>query len=244
MKRILFLAFLCLITTLGVNAQMINADDLEKYCINYLKLPEKPSANDWVAAAQRLKDSEEIALDRNTALAWTEVIPAEGADKEKLYVILNYWYTMTFNDAKAVIQLNDKDAGTIIGKGFIANVVGHTGGTNKYQVNMQPIIKADIKDNKVRITYTIQSFPVYKVKGGGILGNVLTGMAGTANKTETVAENWMIDKCYPFVSTKEDKHERASAKAICMTTAFSNYVMNKIKEAVQHGLSGNETDEW
>lgn len=243
MKKRLFFMVALLAMVLAAKAQMISSEELEKYCISYLKLPEKPGDKDWLAAAQRLKDGEEVALDKNAALAWSEVIPAEGVNKEKLYVILNYWYTMTFNNANAVIQLNDKDAGTIIGKGFVANIVGHTGGMNKYQVNMQPIIKADIKDNKVRITYTIQAFSVYKEKGGGILGQVSKAMSG-AGTTETVAENWMINKCYPFVSTKEDKHENASAKAICMTTAFSDYIMNKIKEAVQHGLSGNETDEW
>ena len=145
---------------------------------------------------------------------------------------------MTFNDAKAVIQLNDKEAGTIIGKGYVADIAEHTGGMNHYQVNMQPIIKADIKDGKARITYTIQAFPIYKVKGGGVLG-VIGGA-----KAETEVQNWMISKCYPFVSAEDDDHKRSSAKAICMTVGFSNYIMNKIKEAVQHGLSGNENDDW
>lgn len=238
MKKKLLLMGLLLIVSLGIKAQMLNAEELEKYCISYLKLPEKPKDKDWITAAQRLKDSEEVSIDKNNGLAWSEVIPANGVTKEKLYVILNYWYTMTFNDAKAVIQLNDKDAGTIIGKGYVADIAEHTGGMNHYQVNIQPIIKADIKDGKVRITYTIQAFPVYKVKGGGILG-VISGV-----RPETDAENWMISKCFPFVSAKEDDHERSSAKAICMTAGFSNYIMNKIKEAVQHGLSGNENDDW
>lgn len=238
MKKLFLLMSLLFVVTLGAKAQMLNAEDLEKYCITYLKLPEKPKDKDWVAAAQRLKDAEEVSIDKNNGLAWSEIIPADGVSKEKLYVILNYWYTMTFNDAKAVIQLNDKEAGTIIGKGYVADIAEHTGGMNHYQVNMQPIIKADIKDGKVRITYTIQAFPVYKVKGGGILG-VIGGV-----KAETEEQNWMISKCYPFVSAKDDDHERSSAKAICMTAGFSNYIMNKIKDAVQHGLSGNENDDW
>lgn len=244
MKKTLLLMALLFVVTLGAKAQMISAEDLEKYCIKFLKLPEKPKDKDWITAAQRLKDSEEVALDKNDGLAWSEIIPAEGVDKEKLYIILNYWYTMTFNDAKSVIKLNDKASGTIIGSGFVADIARHSGGANKYQVNMQPVIKADIKDGKVRITYTIQAFPVYKVKGGGFLSVAAAAFAGTAPSTETVAENWMIDKCYPFIPAKEDKHKKSSAKAICMTVAFSNYIMNMIKEAVQHGLSGNENDNW
>ena len=88
---------LLFVVTLGAKAQMINAEDLEKYCITYLKLPEKPKDKDWMAAAQRLKDAEEVCIDKNNGLAWSEIIPADGVSKEKLYVILNYWYTMTFN---------------------------------------------------------------------------------------------------------------------------------------------------
>lgn len=240
MKKSLFLVCLCLITVLSANAQMIDTEELEKYAINFLKLPEKPSNKEWSAAALKLKYDDIVALDKNNAMTWSEVIPAEGITKEKLYVILNYWYTMTFNSAKAVIQLNDKDAGTIIGKGFVANIVGHTGGMNKYEVNMEPVIKSDIKDGKVRITFTNQSYPVYKTSNGGALGAMLFGPGAQ----KTTAESWMINKCYPFASQKEDKHDIASAKAICMTTAFSDYIMNKIKEAVQHGLSGNENDDW
>lgn len=244
MKKKVLMICLCLFAVVGARAQMLDVEDLVKYTTKFLNLPEDPSNKEWSKAAQKLKDDGTVAVDKNNALTWTEVIPAEGATKEQLYVILNYWYTMTFNNGKAAIQLNDKDAGTIIGQGFIANIVGHTGGMNKYQVNMMPVIKADIKDNKVRLTYTIQAFNVYKTKGAGVWGALSKGLSGVATPNETVAENWMISKCYPFVPEKEDKHEYSSAKAICMTTAFSDYIMNKIKEAVQHGLSGNENDDW
>lgn len=241
MKKSLFLVCLCLVSVLTANAQMIDAEELEKYAINFLKLPEKPSSKEWSAAALKLKYDDIVALDKNNAMTWSEVIPAEGITKEKLYVILNYWYTMTFNSAKAVIQLNDKDAGAIIGKGFVANIVGHMGGMNKYEINMEPIIKSDIKEGKVRITFTIQSYPVYKASTN-IVGAFAGALLGVGGQPKTTAESWMISKCYPFAS--KDKHKVASAKAICVTTAFSDYIMNKIKEAIQHGLSGNENDDW
>ena len=65
MKKTLLLMALLFVVTLGAKAQMISAEDLEKYCIKFLKLPEKPKDKDWITAAQRLKDSEEVGMERN-----------------------------------------------------------------------------------------------------------------------------------------------------------------------------------
>lgn len=34
-----------------------------------------------------------------------------------------WWFTATFNDANSVIKLNDKELGTIIAQGYVANIV-------------------------------------------------------------------------------------------------------------------------
>ncbi len=76
--------------------------------------------------------------------------------KEQLYVILNYWFTATFNDANSVIKLNDKELGTIIGRsGLVDGISEHLGGMSRYKVSITPIIKLDIKDTKIRITYNL-----------------------------------------------------------------------------------------
>ena len=49
---------------------------------------------------------------------------------------LNYWFTATFNDANSVIKLNDKESGVIIASGYIADIAGHAGGTNSYNVSI------------------------------------------------------------------------------------------------------------
>jgi hypothetical protein len=59
---------------------------------------------------------------------------------------------------------------------------------------------------------------------------------------EKYGEKWMIDQCYPFV--QKDKHKKTSSKALIMTHAFSNVIMDKIQEAVQNGVTGNENDNW
>ena len=57
-----------------------------------------------------------------------------------------------------------------------------------------------------------------------------------------VSQKWLLDECYTFV--EKDKHKKTSSKALIMTHAFANVIMDKIQEAVQNGLVGNENDNW
>lgn len=177
-------------------------------------------------------------MDKNNALTYTQIIEAPDKTKEQLYILLNYWYSATFYSGKAVIQLNDKDAGVIIGKGFIEEIASHTGGMNQYIVHLEPIIKTEIKDNKIRITYTVPFYTVVKMAGGGIMSAFGDG----STKPKRVDENWVLDKCYPFV--KKDSHKKTSSKALIMANAYSNVVMDKIEEVVKNGLVGNENEDW
>ena len=225
MKKILlsFIASFTLAST--INAQILRAEELEEYA-------KEKYGERWVDAAQNLATT--LTLDKNNALTYTQVIEAPGKTKEQLYILLNYWYSSTFGSGKAVIQLNDKDAGVIIGKGYIESIASHTGGMNNYTVHLEPVIKTDIKDNKIRITYTVPFYSVVVRVGGGFWGN-----PAQAKRSD---ENWVLDKCFPFA--EKDSHKKTSSKAFVMAHAYSNVVMDKIEEAVKSGLVGNEDEEW
>lgn len=226
MKKIL-LSGVLLLSVISVNAQIMRAEELEAYAKE--KYGEK-----WVDAATNL--AKELQLDKNNSLTYTQVIDCGDKTKEQLYVLINYWYSNTFGSGKAVIQLNDKDAGVIIGKGYVEGIAVHVGGTNSYKVNLTPIIKTDIKDGKIRLTYTVPSYEVTKAVGGGIMG----AFGGSVPSIQT--ETWVIEKCYPFAP--KDKHKKTSSKAFVMAHAYSNVIMDKIEEAVKNGVSGNEGDDW
>ena len=225
MKKIIFIILSSITFVSIANAQILRAEELEDYA------KEKYGEN-WIDAATNLADT--LSLDKNNALTYTQVIETPGKTKEQLYILLNYWYSATFGSGKAVIQLNDKDAGVIIGKGYIESIASHTGGMNQYTVHLEPVIKTDIKDNKIRITYTVPFYSVVKKVGGGFWGN-----PAQATRSD---ENWVLDECFPFA--KKDNHKKTSSKAFVMAHAYSNVVMDKIEEAVKSGLVGNENEDW
>lgn len=228
MKRIILSALIGLMA-ISASAQLMRSEELEKYA-------KEKFGDKWVDAAANI--GSQLALDKNNSLTYTQVIECGEQTKEKLYVTLNHWFVESFNDANSVIQLNDKEEGVIIGKGYLSDIAGHLGGMNAYNVSVQPIIKVDIKDKKIRVTYTVQCFEVEKAVGGG----VMSALSNTRPSIST--EKWPLETCYPFIEKDEHKAKKTSSKALVMTHAYSNVIMDKIEEAVKNGLAGNESDNW
>ncbi len=230
--------------TMALQAQIMKTEDLEKYAKN--KYGDK-----WVDAAVTVANK--VSLDKNSNLTFQQVIEAPGKTKAQLYVMMNYWTTATFKD-KQSITLNDKETGTIIITATMENIAKHTGGLNQYSVSITPVIKIDIKDGKVRVTYTVQSFDVLRDISAGYISMFMSKESGVvddpkrkkANVTnrDLYDETWALNTCYPFVEKDNHFAKRTSSKALVMTYAYSNVVFDKIEEAVKHGLVGNEDDDW
>ena len=241
-------AVLISLCSASTQAQIIKTDDLEKDAKE--KYGEK-----WLDAAANLADA--LKLDKNESLTYQEVIQAPGKTKQQLYVALNYWATATFKDNQA-ITLNDKETGTIILSTTLKAIADHTGTLNRYNVNITPIIRIDIKEGRVRVTFTVQNYDILKAENAGWLGGIFDNTE-TDNKNQTIYsdgkrmaddktdrrlydEQWEIAKHYPFIP--KDNKKRTCAKALVMTHAYSNVVLDKVEEAIKNGIVGNEDDDW
>lgn len=228
MKKVLFTFVLLVTAIVSVNAQILRAEELEKYA-------KEKFGDKWVDAAENL--GKQLNLDKNNAITYSQIIPADGKTKEQLYVLLNYWFTATFNDANSVIKLNDKELGSIIAQGYVGSIAQHAGGTSAYDVSIKPVIKCDIKEGKVRVTYTVPYYDVVRKIGGGWMA----ALSGSQNASRS-EEKWTLDTCFPFAP--KDSHKKTSCKALVMAHAYSNVVMDKIEECVKNGLNGTENDNW
>ncbi len=249
MKKMVVLMALFLLQGICVQAQVMKSSDLEKYA-------KERYGEKWLDAAKNLAGS--LTLDKNQSLTYQQVIDCGDKSKEQIYVQLNYWVTSTFNKNKQAITLNDKDAGCIIVSPTIDAIADHTGTLNRYVVSITPVIRIDIKPGRIRVTYTVPTYDVLKVEDGGWLGGLADdtktnqknqnyysdGKRLKDDKTDRriYDEQWEISKHYPFV--EKDSKKRTAAKALVMTHAYSNVVMDKIEEAVTNGIVGNEDDDW
>lgn len=238
---LLYTAFAFINNVATVQAQIMKASDLEKYT-------KERYGEKWLDAAKNL--AENIVLDKNESLTYQEVIEAKGKTKQQLYVALNYWATATFKDHQA-ITLNDKEAGCIIISSTIPNIVEHMGTLNKYSVSITPVIRIDIKEGRVRVTYTVQNYDILADISGGWFGvpdkehkTYGDSKRKADDKTNAMLydDQWEIARHYPFV--EKDPQKRTCAKALVMTHAYSNAIMDKVEEALKNGIVGNEDDDW
>ena len=235
-------AILTICGATAVQAQVMKAADLEKYA-------KERYGDKWLDAAANLAGS--LTLDKNESLTYQQVVEAPGKTKQQLYVALNYWATATFKDKQA-ITLNDKEAGCIIISSTIQNIVEHTGTINKYSVSITPIIRLDIKEGRVRVTYTVQNYDLLRDVTGGWISlkdpkdNRTYGDSKRKADDKTneylYDEQWEIARHYPFV--EKDAQKRTCAKALVMTHAYSNAIIDKVEEALKNGIVGNEDDDW
>lgn len=92
-------------------------------------------------------------------IEFQNVITIDGKSKDELYLASREWFAKTFTSSNAVLQLDDKEAGKLIGKGFADHYVKLT--PNAYtsmKYRMYFTLSVDIKDNKYRYTISDITF--------------------------------------------------------------------------------------
>lgn len=68
-----------------------------------------------------------------------------GKDKAAIFSASRAWFATTFRDSKAVLEVQDKDTGQLMGKGVTMNAIkGTLGG------GIRVLITVDVKDEKYR----------------------------------------------------------------------------------------------
>lgn len=227
-------------TTMAAQAQVMKVADLEKYA-------KERYGDKWLDAAANL--ASHLTLDKNESLTYQQIIEVPGKTKEQIYVALNYWVTATFRDKQA-ITLDDKEAGCIIVSPTIRKIAEHVGTLSKYAVSITPLIRLDIKEGRVRVTYTVQNYDVLNdISGGWISPNGDERTFGDSKRkaddktNENLRdEQWEIARHYPFV--QKDPQKRTCSKALVMTHAYSNVIMDKVEEALKRGIVGNDEEDW
>lgn len=88
---------------------------------------------------------------------YNDVVLVDSCSKDRLYLKAKHWFIDSYRSAKDVIQLDDKENGELIGKGFFETywqILFYAG----QQINVWYTVKIQMKENKFR--YEITDFRI------------------------------------------------------------------------------------
>ncbi|MBQ6691402.1 MAG: DUF4468 domain-containing protein [Rikenellaceae bacterium] len=234
MKKLLLLAVFAFTATISASAQVVTAQEVEAvFEQNYGGIPK--NGKGWMALADTIY--QKYPLDFNGQISTTTIIDVPGKTKDELYILANSWFIASFNSGKAVIQLNDKEAGVIIGKGYLEGV-GHRDGFSK-SVNISEYIIAriDIKDEKVRLITTIQEYEMSQSTG---IGLALMGAGVRHQGTFSIIPS----QAYPFDAKTHKAYNREAAIGYAAGIVWGQIIKQKLQDALWVGITGDDSEDW
>ena len=131
-------------------------------------------------------------------VAVQKVISGVGT-KEQLYEKVLHFLNRYYKDSTDVIQVNDKENGLIVANGYHSFYITEINFGNAVKHNICPIIKAECKDERVRVTITIDYIDEFR-KGS-------KGYYGAPDKPATT-ERVYIPDLYKSYKTIDDAQDR------------------------------------
>lgn len=160
-------------------------------------------------------------------VVFSKVIQEEGADKAALYNAAKLCLTDMFRSAKDVIQLDDKESGIIIIKGFTEEPSrGMMGTAQNAQIWFS--LKIQAKDGR----YKIDIYKIYGHYPGGMVNGIYL------SPNDTPAEMLTYDLCFKpngKMKTKEGFYRRAIIDCC-------NRLLLTIASRIKDNLTINSTD--
>lgn len=94
-------------------------------------------------------------------VTYTGIVSVDSTNKSKLYYKVKKWFVEQYRSAKDVIQLDDKDNGEVIGKGFFETDWQYTA-IDQRKVNVWHTVKIYLKDNKFKYEITDFTLKYYE----------------------------------------------------------------------------------
>lgn len=194
----------------------------------------------------------------------TGIFEIKKKNKSELYSSINKWISINYNSAKNVIQMNDKESGTIIIKGInevtYKNTMKILSPNNKLvmdfaKMKFNHLIEINIKDNRYRVIFRITDI-INEVPGNILLTSKYYG------------PNTLIFKGINFNGTNEEsirqydefmekflksgfigKKKRAAFKLLSkpMFEDLNTCIVNNIKltlKSIEQSINEKAKDDW
>ncbi|MCM4158234.1 DUF4468 domain-containing protein [Gramella sp. AN32] len=184
----------------------------------------------------------------------TGIFEVKDQNQSELFSSINKWISINYNSSKNVIQLNDKESGTIIIKGInevsYANNMKSLYPNNKYMTDnlttqFNHLIEINIKDNKYRIIYRITDIAS---EDAGYNDIVFKNVGFTGVNTESLNfYNEIIDENLKKGMIGEKKREKFKSLTKPMFEELNNNLLKDVKatmRSIEQSVKSESKDEW
>ena len=97
-----------------------------------------------------------LSAQSDTVVTYTNVIKVDSATKSELYIRARDWFNNTFRNSNAVLQIQDKDAGEISGKGVFSSLLEHRtlGINNSWNQDFRFKVSVWVKEGRYKYEIT------------------------------------------------------------------------------------------
>lgn len=167
--------------------------------------------------SQTFKQVELDSITNN--IVFTEIVLIDSATQSTLYSKSKEWFTMNFKSSNDVIQLDDKEAGKLIGKSwqniFLPTAVGEVKAKIFYTITIQ------VKNNKYKYSISNIKFKSYPDQY-------------EPNPKEYFAEDWIT----------EEKIKETRTKARTKYKIETLRVVNELSESLKKHMATNNKNDW
>lgn len=152
------------------------------------------------------------SVDENGYVTYQKIIEVPDISKTILFSKVENYFAHNYKDANSVIQVSNKETGTIIGKGMYKDI--HVGTSMiTILVSVNHTLQIECKDGKVRATLSLTEYQQER-RGGGSRSYF----------------NYPINERYPVVTKDAEKTVMGKAfyksheKALSVLTEIENYI--------------------
>ena len=210
--------------------QSFSKDELKKYSGQGNKSDEARAAE--LAQENPLNDQYELVL--------SCVKEYSGQSRKELYNKIYNWIINLSSNSQSAIQVADTTKWVIQTRCNIQQIAKRTMGDNRYKVSIRPLLTFDFKDEKIRFTYTLQSYYVLKKTdddGGIIMMGNIGFFDGGGQKNDN--QVWPLSECYPYA--KKPSHPKVtSSRALVNSVAAYKILVDRVDAILNKPISNSD----
>jgi len=199
---------------------------------------QKDTIENWMNTEYFKIDSSNIVV--------SKIINDIQGTKDELYIRVKNFFTRYYNDANSIIQTDDKESGTIIGKGFnkisyfgfsrttFADISSPFMGTVNF--NYYHILRVDIKDNRIRIICSVNEMEE----------DIKKHYFNTKQEVNS-SDSYRIADYPPFTNKRDDNIDKSEET---LTSVFTELIekmhitIDTVEKTIKEGAIKGENDDW